>query len=1023
MWGSWLAGLAPACAATDHGDFLIRAWETDDGLPENSATTITRTPDGYLWFGTFSGLVRFNGAEFKVFTPANTPGLPSGGIVNLHLDRRGRLWISTYLGLVVKEGDVWRSVPIPDSFPGGFIRTFTERSNGDLLLTTFGGRVIECVADQIRPLPTPLGNPGQGYFGQVDEEGHWWVVQSGFIGRWEDGSWVSRVRVEDLQSEQVGCGTARGGGFWLIIGNTLRRMQHGVETARRRLPQPMSGFWSLTEDRLGSIWIATYNRGFRRLLPDDTLEPWTAADGVSDQGRCVFEDGEGNLWLGTSGDGLLRLTPRRFHHFEIVPGRKGLLVQSLVPDATGGVWAATFGLGLRHLDDQGATPVLLAAPTNGFAYLQSVWANRSGRLWLGALGFEPRAWKDGGRQQLALPEIGVSNVIALFQDSRERLWLSSGYRTVYIDGSTNQDHIPDPSVAQGLPPATSIHLAEDQEGRIWAGSERGLFRTANGGSSFLRVEDEAGHTITNITCLAPDPAAGMWIATSDHGLWIWQADRLRSVPTDAGFALTNIGGLVTDGRGYLWLTSGRNVLRARIDQLHAVVSGAATRFSVQLFDESDGLPRAEFTAGRQPRIATDRRGRLWFATRRGATMVDPARLRLNEQPPPVFIERLVYTLPGEVDSVETLPGTPRSERRIELLPPFPETLELPAGCRHIAIHYAGLSLTVPEKVRYETRLRGTEEAWRPEQNRHVAEFHELGPRRYVFQVRAANNDGVWNEAGASVVFSVRPYVWQTGWFRSLAAAFLVLLGAILVRAYHHGRMQRAVEQEQAARQIRDLAGRLIHAQEAERRRLARELHDDFTQRLARLAIDAGQLEKQASHPETAGALRELREGLVGMSGDVHGLAYRLHPAVLEDLGLEVALRSETDRFIRQEGIPIALKVAGIPENLGMEASLCCFRVTQEALRNARRHAQARHIEVSIRPVERGVELVIQDDGRGFDPAAVRARPSLGLESMRERVYALGGELEIESRPGHGTTILAWIPVAPGAQQSKPESSA
>jgi PAS domain S-box-containing protein len=214
--------------------------------------------------------------------------------------------------------------------------------------------------------------------------------------------------------------------------------------------------------------------------------------------------------------------------------------------------------------------------------------------------------------------------------------------------------------------------------------------------------------------------------------------------------------------------------------------------------------------------------------------------------------------------------------------------------------------------------------------------------------------------------------------------------------------------------LRDLSGRLISAQEEERARLARELHDDITQRLARLAIDVGRCELGTAGIPPAETAREVREGLVRLSEDVHALAYRLHPAVLEDLGLAEALKAEGERFAGRQSIPVHVKLQRIPEPVPREAALCVFRIAQEALRNAARHAQARAVELSLREVDGGLQLAVQDDGCGFDPALERDRPSLGLASMRERVHLLGGELDIDSAPRRGTTIVAWVPLKKGS---------
>ena len=217
------------------------------------------------------------------------------------------------------------------------------------------------------------------------------------------------------------------------------------------------------------------------------------------------------------------------------------------------------------------------------------------------------------------------------------------------------------------------------------------------------------------------------------------------------------------------------------------------------------------------------------------------------------------------------------------------------------------------------------------------------------------------------------------------------------------------ERKRAEEALRGLNRRLIQAQEKERALLARELHDDLTQRLAVLAIDIGRAELAAPESPQAKAMRAVRQALVGLSEDVHSLAYQLHPSVLEELGLADALRAEIARLARQGHVTLSARLTPLPDVVGRDATLCLFRVAQEALTNVVRHSSARTATVDLRPLDGGLLLAVRDDGVGFDPAGPGAGRSLGLASMRERVQLVDGTLDIESEPGHGTAIVAWVP--------------
>jgi len=279
--------------------------------------------------------------------------------------------------------------------------------------------------------------------------------------------------------------------------------------------------------------------------------------------------------------------------------------------------------------------------------------------------------------------------------------------------------------------------------------------------------------------------------------------------------------------------------------------------------------------------------------------------------------------------------------------------------------------------------------------------------RPVFDWRQLQRWGVGEDRlppGSEIRFRDPP-LWQR--YRvEIATAFAVVLlqGAMIGwLLYEHQRRHRS---EAAAH---ELGGRLIHAQEQERTRLARELHDDVTQRLALLAMDAGRAERQSVNGGGA-AMKTVREGLVRLSEDVHALSYRLHPALLEDLGLVEALKSEGERVSRTCPTRVETDARDIPERLPPDVALCLFRIAQESLRNVARHARAGRAEVRLQRMNGGLQLAVRDDGIGFDPARHRNGTSLGHVSMRQRVLLLGGKVEIESRPGRGTLVRAWVPL-------------
>lgn len=249
---------------------------------------------------------------------------------------------------------------------------------------------------------------------------------------------------------------------------------------------------------------------------------------------------------------------------------------------------------------------------------------------------------------------------------------------------------------------------------------------------------------------------------------------------------------------------------------------------------------------------------------------------------------------------------------------------------------------------------------------------------------------------------------------------LRLVGEILTNALARKRADEALRaSEQSLRQTRErlrkLAAKLLHAQEQERRRIAREMHDDWTQRLALLGIDIAKLEKHIGAPETAlPLLHTMQEQLVSLSEDVHALSRQLHPSILDDLGLVEALRSECASFSRREGIAVVYSSEEVPTALPKDVALCIYRVAQEALRNLAKHAAVNEAWVSLLATGSELLLRIQDKGVGFDPVVARTEPGLGLSSMEERVRLIQATLSVTSILGQGTTVEVRVSLAPRA---------
>lgn len=263
--------------------------------------------------------------------------------------------------------------------------------------------------------------------------------------------------------------------------------------------------------------------------------------------------------------------------------------------------------------------------------------------------------------------------------------------------------------------------------------------------------------------------------------------------------------------------------------------------------------------------------------------------------------------------------------------------------------------------------------------------------------------------------------WETTEFTRLgeirifsAKTFGIFKNGHLVRTWGTQRditEQRRAEKElqESQKDLRHLAGRLLTVQEEERRRLARELHDDLTQRLAVLSIDAGKLLLgSACSSEAATVLQSMQEKLIKISEDVHSISRQLHPSIIEDLGLEDALRSEIKDFSKREEVTITFESDPGSSSLPLDIAICLFRITQESLRNVKKHSSAKNVMINLALQDDAIFLNIRDDGQGFDPQEIKKMPGLGLKSMRERIRLVNGSITYTSKLGQGTEVTVEV---------------
>ncbi|RYD37466.1 MAG: sensor histidine kinase [Verrucomicrobiaceae bacterium] len=998
-------------------EYLIKTWDVDDGLPGTSATAMVQTSDGYLWFGTFAGLVKFNGTDFRIINSSNTPGFPGAGVINLYLDKAGRLWVSTLEGLGVREGETWRTLGREQGWTADYVRTFAERANGDLLFTGFEGSLTEYSKGRFNSLPVP-GEKGMGSFGYADPEGRWWAVQNHFIGLWNGAAWTEMVPVPPLNPSEVAAAGARDGGMWLLLGDVLLKFHSGKEVQRVKLPEASGDYWSLMEDHLGRVWITTNGAGLFRVSPGGGMRHWTMPDGLAAQSiRFAFEDRENNIWIGANGGGLQKFTEKRIRSFSLGEGAERPNFSSVCPRAAGGVWLASYGQGLFQADAQGVKSSLVPRESLPLV-LQSVLEDRAGRVWVGSYGDGFHIVENGVARAVSPERTGGANGLALFEDSKGRIWMSGGQGVaVYENG---QFHAV--GTDAGLPPGAAFCFAEGSNGILWMVHDHGVY--AGTRDHFEQTRDASGQALRGITVLSPEPGGStMWMAARDGGLIRWRAGRLDAVRSGAGLPEGVISGLTDDATGHLWMSTSKGVARVDWQELNAVADRTLPRVRCVLLDVSDGLPGMEFSSNRQPLGARDQKGKLWFPLLRGAAVIDPARFAPDPVPPQVHMEEMSYLLPGAEDA----------DREIKLTVLGMPGVSLPAGSRRLVLRYSGLGFAAPEKINYQVMLEGRDAGWQDMRRQNTATFYELPAGHYTFRVRAANRDGVWNETGAALPFTVRPFYWETAWFRGGGAALLMALGAGVAwrsARRRHLHMEERLEAQQQRAELEHLS-RVATLSE-----LSGSLAHELNQPLAIILSNAQAAQRMLSRePLDVPELTDILTDIVSADRRAGEVIQRLRallkrgeclfaPESLNVLTQEVL--SLTRQDLMNRGISVQCSFSPeLPQVLADRVQL--QQVVLNLITNACDAMTANKPEDRIlhltTAVEKGrVRLAVTDQGCGLPPgdpehwfkAFVTTKGhglGLGLSISRSIMQAHHGSLNAERHARQGTTFLLTLPAA------------
>ena len=1041
--GLLLGGLRPVPAAPV--DYLVDGWDTENNLPSSTVTSIEQTPDGYLWVGTYDGLARFDGARFVTFSPFSTNGPAPGQprVQGLYHDAAGTLWINTFRGGLTSCRDGVFTNEWPDQPTYDLHTTLVaSTSNSDLFVTQYGavlqrdatpagadwkvhtpvgspvfqcvdasqclwfltrdGHVLRFSEGEFKMLPDDGGLAGSTIYTLVaDPRGRIWAGAENEIALWNGRAFEAMTPTNgaaDIQPRSLF--PLKSGVLWVLDNDRLRKLEGRAWTAEAVPWRGLLGFASgramgMHEDRAGGVWFNHYGNGLFHITPGGQFQRFVALEDrrnqppvepdswsrdylPSDRVGAWFQSRDGGIWVGMDHGGLARLRDRRFHVISLAEGLPARTALSVCETPDGSLWIGTSGGGLCQWAGGKITRYALGASAAA-NFVFSIAPRPAGGVWLSAAEGEDF-------YQLADPQIrrvswDVHGIKSMLTDRRGRLWMGTKYGLAYSDG--HERRLLGTNNAATLPAIRA--LAESPDGGIWAGADDGtIYRCEPDKLTPFRAHDAlAGQVIFS---LLADTNNTLWAGTLNGGLLRFKNGNFSRISAAQGLPADAISQILDDGLGRLWLGTHQGIYCVTKAALNAVADGRTNTLNYVIYGRHDGMASVECSDGYQPACWRAADGKLWFSTvRGGVTWVSPGEVTAKSPPPPMLLEEV--RVDGELADF--------SRGRVVV----------PPGHKQLDFRYTALSFDAGEKARFRYRVDGLDTDWVDVDTRRTVQLRNLAPREYRFRVIGCNSEGIWNETGASVAFVVRPHFYQTLWFK--IAAGVLLAGAISFGV-------RRAATRKYRRKLRLLQQQ--HAVERDRARIAKDIHDDIGAWLTQITLLTELVRRD---PEQTNAnLERIAQSARKLTKAMDEIVWAVDPQHDTFEGLMDYISAYAEDFLQVAGIRCRMDLPVILPAMRVDAELRynLFLALKETLNNIVKHARASEVWLRLKIGSDSFTLLVEDNGRGLAgasgaaPSSERLAAGSGLENLKKRLAAVGGDCVVQSEPGQGTRVAMTVHV-------------
>lgn len=950
-----------------HTSAVVDLWGEAEGLPQSRIKAILQTQDGYLWLGTDSGLVRFNGTSFKTFT-VETKSLKDNEVCALVEDDENGLWIGTYGGgLTLYKDGRFITFTRANGLPDDVILRLDKDAEGNVWIATPRG-AARYLHGSFTSYTTHDGLSDNNVLALCANSPLGILVATGTSlqtlvnGRFQTIEGIASLN--DGVIEHLLCG--RDNTIWIAFHNAvIKKWQAGKLTTYGRGQNLTSQVYRLHEDSQGTLWVAL-EQGLHRLKEGRfELVPLRIGGINPAMVSSLYTDREENLWIGLETKGLARIRNRPLATLTTEDGLLNNSTRSVFKDSRNNLWIGTVGGLTKYRSDHQETFQTVEGVPLGI--VRSLAEDNDGNLWIGA-----------SRQLLILQNGRLikypgwhsnTDIKVIYRDTQGRMWIGTDGDGLFLfEGHQFRNF----RTNDGLAHNRIRSLLLDHNGALWIGTASGgLIRFAGGNFKTYTTQD--GLTHNWVYALHEDEEGTLWIGTRE-GLSRFRDGRFFNYTTASGLLSNFVYSILDDGYGNYWFSSFQGLFRVSKSELTAMAKGEINQVNSFNYGIKDGMRTKVCNPGNQPTAWKAADGTLLFCTLQGLVIADPSQRVASELIPPVHIEDVLI-----------------NKQRLSIS----NESAIPIGAGEFEIHFAALSYLAPERVRYKYRLVGFDQDWVDAGTRRFAYYANLAPGHYRFQVCAGNMDGPWNETGASYSFYLQPHFYQTKLFYVFIALLILLTAVLLYRLRMH---------EIKARYAAVLA---------ERTRIAGEIHDTLAQNLAGIALQLDSVTMRLA--DVPPSLREQLDQACNLTryslSEARRAVVDLRSDGLEQRELSEAIPEIANRLVAAADIQTRIDVAGAPRPLPPLIEKNLLRIYQEAVANVVKHSQAHQMEVELCYGAKSLTLQVQDDGQGFDTGKIipLGVGHYGLTGMRERAERIGGLLHLQSQPGNGTKLLIEVP--------------